>query len=121
MTSTILHWVLSVFMVQLVQGESLSARSDSQSIDGTVSPFGLDSTVHIVVDVLPIPQFKWFTYVYSLYRLWYLTLRLTSKATRNYGPPSLLTQTSLVGAVSFTELSDLDFIFDALFEHHTLG
>ena len=38
-------------------------------IDGVVSLFDLDSTVHIVVDILPAPRFEWFTYVYSLYRL----------------------------------------------------
>lgn len=38
-------------------------------IDGAISLFDLESTVHIVVDILPTPKFKWFTYVFCSYRL----------------------------------------------------
>ena len=30
-------------------------------IDGIISLFGVDSTVHIAVDILPTPKFEWYT------------------------------------------------------------
>ncbi|KAK7690711.1 hypothetical protein QCA50_005810 [Cerrena zonata] len=71
-------------------------------IDGVISLFGAESTVHIAVDILPEPKFDWFTQL-KFTDLLLFQLRAT-----------------LVGAVSFTDLSDADFLFDALFEQHIL-
>ncbi|KAF8593814.1 hypothetical protein BDV93DRAFT_529669 [Ceratobasidium sp. AG-I] len=71
-------------------------------IDGVVSLFGLETTARIEVGILPTPKFDWFT-----------QLKFTDV---------LLFQlrAALVGAVSFKDLSDADFVFDALFEQHIL-
>ncbi|TBU39054.1 hypothetical protein BD309DRAFT_970509 [Dichomitus squalens] len=71
-------------------------------VDGVISLFGAESTVHIVVNILPAPKFEWFT---QLKFTDLLLFRL---------------QATLVGAVSFTDLSDADFLFDALFEQPIL-
>ncbi|TBU56241.1 hypothetical protein BD310DRAFT_931958 [Dichomitus squalens] len=71
-------------------------------VDGVISLFGAESTVHIAVDILPAPKFQWFT---QLKFTDLLLFRL---------------QATLVGAVSFSDLSDADFLFDALFEQHIL-
>ncbi|CAE6440418.1 unnamed protein product, partial [Rhizoctonia solani] len=71
-------------------------------IDGVISLFGLESTVHIEIDLLPMPGFDWFTQL-KFTDLLLFQLRAT-----------------LVGSISFTDLSDADFVFDALFEQHIL-
>ncbi|EUC61644.1 hypothetical protein RSOL_403850, partial [Rhizoctonia solani AG-3 Rhs1AP] len=71
-------------------------------IDGVVSLFGLEAIAHVEVDILPTPKFDWFT---QLKFTDVLLFRLRA---------------SLVGAVSFKDLSDADFMFDAFFEQHIL-
>ena len=39
----------------------IGATDQHLLIDGVVSLFGLESTVHIAIDVLPTPKFEWFT------------------------------------------------------------
>ncbi|CUA71097.1 ABC transporter G family member 18 [Rhizoctonia solani] len=71
-------------------------------IDGVISLFALESLVHIEVDILPTPKFDWSTQL-KFTDLLLFQLRAT-----------------LVGSISFTDLSDADFEFDALFEQHIL-
>ncbi|EUC61647.1 hypothetical protein RSOL_403880, partial [Rhizoctonia solani AG-3 Rhs1AP] len=80
----------------------LGAVDQRLLIDGVVSLFGQESPALIVVELLPTPKFEWFTPV-KFTNLLSFQLRGT-----------------LVGSISFTDLSDADFSLDAVFEQPIL-
>ncbi|KEP51319.1 hypothetical protein V565_063650 [Rhizoctonia solani 123E] len=80
----------------------LGAVDQRLLIDGVISLFGQESPALIVVELLPTPKFEWFTPV-KFTNLLSFQLRGT-----------------LVGSISFTDLSDAGFSLDTVFEQPIL-